>query len=811
MATEVDRIVVMFTANIQQVNKKLDDLIAKSAKAAKKVEESWNGRGLTAGLEKGFDSLAEHAGEAAHSIPGLGAALGVLGPAGLAAAAGIAAVVESFAKAREAADWAEEVEQGAKRLGLTAEELQKLDLTAKATGLSVETMRGALQSLGMTIGTVQDNFAKGKNNAGTKAFMAILGIDDPKKAAEQLRSLGGDLSAFIPVIVEYASKLSATQQLGLAKALKLDPEVLAALIEGRENIEELTKATHDFRIIADSDLIATGAKAANEMHFWGGVIESELNVAFAHLAPAAAEASKALAVATGGIADVGSGAATWWHALKEYADQLERISGFKMPDGVGDFLKGAGNAALSGAANLPPGGAVMLGIAQMAAMQGAANRQQQNEGDPFGAFAAMFKPPIKALVSTPPGPKKTDRTGALDKAAQDAAAQAARDLASAQAALATTIDQRTKFEEDAIASELAKKNADIDAQIKEIRATTSLTDAHAAEQIATLELAKQTAGRAALAKIQSVQQQAQIDKSAASLAKQQALNDLADTALSAQAAHYTALAGLADTVKDRNAAEAKALELQQQADRDRLAAALALAQQDLKAAQDANRPDEVIAAAQAKVDAAQQAVNLQPVKQADEAAALAKANESATQKYLDSLKDLAATMEDAGVTAARDLADGLADAIVNAKSLGDVAANVFKQLIQQVLSAELQKNIFGPILGALGLPAHAAGTLSSASGLAMVGEKGPELVNLPGGSQVISNQALRNMTMGSRPSAQVTVLFDNRGAIIWEQAAKQMMAYADAAATKHGMTAVQTARSTTPVDLDRINGRRLGR
>ena len=52
------------------------------------------------------------------------------------------------------------------------------------------------------------------------------------------------------------------------------------------------------------------------------------------------------------------------------------------------------------------------------------------------------------------------------------------------------------------------------------------------------------------------------------------------------------------------------------------------------------------------MDAAQQAVNLQPVKQADEAAALAKANESATQKYLDSLKDPAATMAMRGVTAA---------------------------------------------------------------------------------------------------------------------------------------------------------------
>jgi len=39
-------------------------------------------------------------------------------------------------------------------------------------------------------------------------------------------------------------------------------------------------------------------------------------------------------------------------------------------------------------------------------------------------------------------------------------------------------------------------------------------------------------------------------------------------------------------------------------------------------------------------------------------------------------------------------------------------------------------------------PHYASGTNSAPGGMALVGEQGPELVNLPGGSQVIPNSAL---------------------------------------------------------------------
>ena len=109
----------------------------------------------------------------------------MLGPAGLAAAAGIAAVVEKLRRAAKRRVIGPRRLNKAKQAARTGpKNCKSWTSTAKATRpVLSRPWRGALQSLGMIDWHGgQDNFAKGKNNAGTKANeMAILGIDDPKK------------------------------------------------------------------------------------------------------------------------------------------------------------------------------------------------------------------------------------------------------------------------------------------------------------------------------------------------------------------------------------------------------------------------------------------------------------------------------------------------------------------------------------------------------------------------------------------------------------------------------------------------------
>ena len=79
------------------------------------------------------------------------------------------------------------------------------------------------------------------------------------------------------------------------------------------------------------------------------------------------------------------------------------------------------------------------------------------------------------------------------------------------------------------------------------------------------------------------------------------------------------------------------------------------------------------------------------------------------------------------------------------------------------------KKVIGDVVGGIGtavskakdlgnaikdkIPGFAVGTSHFSGGMAMVGERGPELVNLPAGSKVTRNEALRNS--GSQPAQTV--------------------------------------------------------
>ena len=103
------------------------------------------------------------------------------------------------------------------------------------------------------------------------------------------------------------------------------------------------------------------------------------------------------------------------------------------------------------------------------------------------------------------------------------------------------------------------------------------------------------------------------------------------------------------------------------------------------------------------------------------------------------------------------LEDGLVDAIVNFKSLADVAKNVVGQVLSELLRLQIQQAIIKPLAGALGIPGFAEGTNFAPGGLAIVGERGPELVNLKRGSQVIPNHELKGM--GRQQSHNPTFVF----------------------------------------------------
>lgn len=102
-----------------------------------------------------------------------------------------------------------------------------------------------------------------------------------------------------------------------------------------------------------------------------------------------------------------------------------------------------------------------------------------------------------------------------------------------------------------------------------------------------------------------------------------------------------------------------------------------------------------------------------------------------------------------------------ADIVTGATSARDAVSQLLNQLANSLLQSA-GSQIFGAIAGAFRIPGFATGTPYAAGGLAMVGERGPELVQLPRGSRVFNNAESMGMMGGA--SSKVEINIDARGA-----------------------------------------------
>ena len=118
---------------------------------------------------------------------------------------------------------------------------------------------------------------------------------------------------------------------------------------------------------------------------------------------------------------------------------------------------------------------------------------------------------------------------------------------------------------------------------------------------------------------------------------------------------------------------------------------------------------------------------------------------------VNALSDLPGKMRRAGAKAIQGFLNGLGDLGSSVSNSAGKIAQRFKDAINQALPDSL--TFFGGKGGVpaitIPLPQLATGARNFAGGLALVGERGPELVNLPRGSDVYSNQDSRGMGGGT--------------------------------------------------------------
>jgi hypothetical protein len=144
------------------------------------------------------------------------------------------------------------------------------------------------------------------------------------------------------------------------------------------------------------------------------------------------------------------------------------------------------------------------------------------------------------------------------------------------------------------------------------------------------------------------------------------------------------------------------------------------------------------------------------------------------------------------------LSTAFADAIVEGKSLNDVFSSLIKTLEKAAINS-LVMSFFTPGAGGAMSPfaslfKAAGGTSFAPGGMTLVGEQGPELVNLPRGSQVFPNDVTRNM--GSSGGAIVySPAIDARGASVEAVARLAQIIEQDRAAfASRTVTTIQQAR-----------------
>ncbi|MBP8311056.1 MAG: hypothetical protein KAY46_27515, partial [Burkholderiaceae bacterium] len=125
--------------------------------------------------------------------------------------------------------------------------------------------------------------------------------------------------------------------------------------------------------------------------------------------------------------------------------------------------------------------------------------------------------------------------------------------------------------------------------------------------------------------------------------------------------------------------------------------------------------------------------------------------------------------------------------------LGDIVGDFIEIALRQAILRPLAESLFGggggggfgggggifSTMGAasslLGIPGFATGTNNAPRGLAVVGERGPELVRFNGGEQVIPNHAIGNMGVGGGGGSVVQHFnLDARGAVLTQDLVNQI-------------------------------------
>jgi hypothetical protein len=236
------------------------------------------------------DELRGQLGGLSSQVGVFGTAMRALGPAGLAAAAGVGAMVAGFtalmARTREAIDKLDDLGDKAAKIGASAEYLQEMRYSLEQLGVPVEAVDGALAAFNVTVGKVglQGDEAAKKIRV---AFAALgISLEDVQKS---------DPTQLLQRVATEISKVGDTaRQAAIAKQLGIE-DLLPALREGGDAIAKLREDARRLGIVLDEDLVRNAGRAKNELDTMQRVVDAQLTQALVNATPLVVGFAKAFA------------------------------------------------------------------------------------------------------------------------------------------------------------------------------------------------------------------------------------------------------------------------------------------------------------------------------------------------------------------------------------------------------------------------------------------------------------------------------------------------------------------------------------
>lgn len=248
---------------------------------------------------RGIAAVDAAAKEARSSIEGLASRAGAgervlrtFGPAGLAAAAGLGALVIAFgtamSKAREAVDYFDDLQDAAQRLGVSTEYLQALRFAVGQSGGDIEKTEVALDRLNSVLGDI----ARGGGGEAAKAFK-LLGV-----SATDAQGRVKGLERVLPELADGYEKLgSAQERASVATDLfgKGNQAFARVLADGADGLERQIALAREMGAVVDAELVRKGADAKDKLEALALVIKSQLYQAVIDAVPTIVQMSLAFA------------------------------------------------------------------------------------------------------------------------------------------------------------------------------------------------------------------------------------------------------------------------------------------------------------------------------------------------------------------------------------------------------------------------------------------------------------------------------------------------------------------------------------